>query len=140
MNEAPNVTPIRPGFNIEAKQEELPHFKLMQEIARVAHEGVCGLRQANGFGDCPPWEETTSEERQHAMQSVIAVIRQKSFDSEAIHARYVEEMKANGWTLGEKLDPVAKTSPLLVPFAELPLEQRQEDMVFRAIVLALYVN
>jgi len=139
VSEAPNVVPIRPGFQVQ-EGEDLPHFKLMQEIARVAHEGVCGLRQANGFGDCPPWEETTVEERQHAMQATITVIRHRSFDSEGLHEKYIAEMQDNGWTYGEAMDPQLKTSPMLVPFAALPIEQRQEDMVFRAIVLALYTR
>lgn len=140
-----NVTPIRPDIPkldmAKIEEVQLPHLDIMRQCARIAHEAVCGLRQANGFGDCPPWAETTHEERSQAMHQVAAVIRQRNFSMEDIHERYVNEMQDMGWTYAEgEADPNFKTSPLLVPFAQLPLEQQQEDMVFRAVVLALYVG
>ncbi len=42
-----------------------------------------------------------------------------------------------GWRYGLKKDPAAKTHPCLVPYWQLPAEQRRKDGLFAAIVAAL---
>jgi len=48
---------------------------------------------------------------------------------EDIHIKCMENRLANGWVLGPVKDVEKKTSPCLVPYNELPIEQRLKDSV-----------
>ena len=45
------------------------------------------------------------------------------------HRRYVEAKLAEGWSLGPEKDDEKKTNPTLVPWEELPDEEREKDRV-----------
>jgi len=47
------------------------------------------------------------------------------------------DKEADGWVYGVIKDPAAKTHPCMVPFEQLPAEQRAKDLGFKAIVRAL---
>lgn len=53
------------------------------------------------------------------------------------HTEWMQSKIAQGWKLGDKIDPVSKTHPALRPYAELPPETRVKDSLFTAIVSAL---
>ena len=44
---------------------------------------------------------------------------------------------AEGWTYGPEKRPDVKQHHCLIPFGQLPREQRAKDYLFRAVVLAL---
>jgi hypothetical protein len=41
---------------------------------------------------------------------------------------------AEGWVYGAVKDPEAKTHPCIMPFDDLPPEQRAKDYIFRGVV------
>lgn len=45
--------------------------------------------------------------------------------------------KDNGWVYGPIKDQKAKTHPLLIPYKELPLIERQKDALVAGIITAL---
>jgi hypothetical protein len=47
---------------------------------------------------------------------------------------------AEGWKLGPVKNPEAKEHPCLVPFDDLPVEQKVKDYLFRGVVRALAGN
>lgn len=46
---------------------------------------------------------------------------------------------AEGWTYGPVKDFAAKTSPCLIPYADLPEAQRRKDALFQSVVRAVGV-
>lgn len=44
-----------------------------------------------------------------------------------VHEVWAESRLAQGWTLGEKRDDEKKTHPCLVPYEELPEEEKEYD-------------
>lgn len=44
-----------------------------------------------------------------------------------VHEVWAESRMAQGWTLGEKRDDEKKTHPCLVPYEELPEEEKEYD-------------
>lgn len=49
--------------------------------------------------------------------------------AENVHENWSAERMADGWTYGEKRDDKSKTTPCLVPYSELPEEEREYDRV-----------
>ncbi len=47
--------------------------------------------------------------------------------AENVHDVWAESRIREGWTLGEAKDPEKKTTPLLVPYAELPESEKAYD-------------
>lgn len=47
--------------------------------------------------------------------------------AENVHDVWAKGRIAEGWTLGEFKDPVRKTTPLLIPYDELPESEKEYD-------------
>ena len=57
--------------------------------------------------------------------------------AENAHDLWAAQRLADGWTHGPKRDDAAKKHPCLVPYKDLPPEQKIKDGLFLAIVGAL---
>src|ERR1017187_4311131 len=107
------------------------------EIARVCHEANRAYCQALGDDTQPTWEDAPDWQIRSALAGVT--LHQDDCDAgpQASHESWMAQKVAEGWTFGSVKDPEAKTHPCLVPFAELPVEQKAKDFIFRAIVHAM---
>ena len=47
--------------------------------------------------------------------------------AEQVHNVWAQGRIAEGWTYGLSKDPIAKTTPLLIPYLELPESEKQYD-------------
>ena len=54
----------------------------------------------------------------------------------AVHAAWMKERLADGWRLGEKRDDGRKLHPCLVPYDELPEEEKRYDYATAEAVVA----
>jgi len=76
------------------------------------------------------------EDRDEAfkIQFVKVVDRQcsnnKFSSAEAAHNSWWKEYKRMGWKYGKLRDPKAKTHPDMVPFKDLPKDERDKDEIF----------
>lgn len=108
---------------------------LVEQIAQVCHEANRAWCEVNGDDSQLPWDQAEPWQRDSAIEGV-----QKALDGatpEELHASWCESKEADGWTYGEVKDGEAKTHPCLVPYDELPEEQRRKDYLFRGVVHAL---
>jgi hypothetical protein len=106
-----------------------------EQIARVCHEANRAWCEANGDISQLPWDQADQWQRDSALEGV-----QKALDgatAEELHESWIAFKEADGWVYGDVKDPVAKTHPCLVPYGDLPEEQRRKDPLFAAIVSAL---
>lgn len=116
----------------------MPHLAVVMELARVSHEIVRGYREAIGDGTCPPWVQTTKDERMAAAQQVVTVLKFPALTAAELHSGFVDTMRDRGWTFGEVMDEEKKTHPLLVDYDQLPLQNRIEDALFCNTIRAIY--
>jgi len=68
------------------------------------------------------------------MKGVQVKTDNPSITAEGMHESWLEEKVAEGWRAGPVKDALKREHPCLVPYAELPLEQRRKDFLFAAIV------
>ena len=55
----------------------------------------------------------------------------------AQHEAWADDKVEQGWVYGETKDPEVRTHPCLVPYDDLPADQRVKDHAFRAVVATM---
>lgn len=106
-----------------------------EKIAEVVHEANRALQRINGEIVNFPWESTSQELRDSSISGVLGV--QNGNTPEQSHEGWMRERTENGWVYGPVKNFALKTHPDLVPYADLPPEQKVKDALFGAIVHAL---
>ena len=104
------------------------------QVARVAHEVNRAYCAALGDHSQKPWAEAEQWQRYSAISGVLAVLDGTALTPEALHESWMAEKGAAGWVFGAVKDAEAKTHPCLVPYADLPAEQRAKDYLFRGVI------
>jgi hypothetical protein len=108
-----------------------------EEIARVCHEANRAICEASGDHSQKPWDEAEQWQRDSALRGVEFALANPSAPASAQHDAWSADKTKDGWTHGAVKDADAKTHPCLVPYDDLPFNQRVKDHVFRAIVAAM---
>lgn len=108
--------------------------QIAEHCARAAHEVNNVFNRAIGDALSPAWEDLTDAQR----SGVIAGARHAldGGSPEDSHNLWMASRVAEGWTFGPVKDFAARTSPCLIPYAELPEMQRRKDALFQATVRA----
>ncbi len=107
-----------------------------EEIARVCHEVNRAYCQALGDHSQPTWEDAPQWQRESARLGVHLHC-DNDVGPEASHSSWMAEKVKDGWIYGPTKRPERKEHPCMVPFYQLPPEQRAKDYIFRAVVHAL---
>ncbi len=107
------------------------------EIAMIAHETNKSYCKTLGDFSQLSWEYCPQWQRNSAMNGVIAIERKVVTKPEQSHENWLSEKDKDGWVWGAEKDPDKKLHPCMVPFDELPAEQRMKDHLFFSIVTTL---
>lgn len=110
---------------------------IVLSIARVCHEVNRAYCQSLGDHTQPTWEEAPNWQRDSACRGVEMHLNNPNATPEDSHKSWMEQKLKEGWVFGETKDGNAKTHPCLVPYEQLPQEQRAKDFLFRGTVHAI---
>lgn len=107
------------------------------EIARVCHEVNRAVCEAAGDTSQKRWDDAEQWQRDSAHRGVEFALANPNAAADAQHNAWMADKLNNGWVYGPSKDATIKTHPCLVPYDELPFEQRVKDHTFRAVVAAM---
>lgn len=115
-------------------------MRTIEEIAELCHETNRHYCLMLGDDSQFAWPNAPHMIKQSAIAGVVRLSRNPNLTPAEVHQSWFEHKKNEGWTYGAIKDLDAKTHPCMVPYDQLPPEQRVKDRLFRAIVLALIVG
>lgn len=110
--------------------------KLYEEAAKAAHEVNRAYCLSLGDTSQPSWEEAPAWQKTSALQGVKHVATNPKVTPETSHENWCKGKIDTGWVHGNVKDPEAKTHPCLVPYVELPTNQKAKDYLFQTVVRA----
>jgi hypothetical protein len=105
-----------------------------EQIAQITHETNRTYRKLIGDTPMPPWENCPPEHHESLTTGVRVLSENREKSPEAMHEDWCSHKRQNGWSYGPVQDAYLKTHPCLVPFDQLPAEQRLKDYLFRGVV------
>lgn len=106
----------------------------VERIARLAHEVNAAYCMSLGDYSQLPWEDAPEWQKASAIKGVMFHKENPDAQPSDSHESWMAVKLADGWKWGEVKDENAKTHPCIVPYDELPQEQRAKDYLFRAVV------
>lgn len=109
----------------------------IEKIARACHEVNKAYCEALGDTSQPSWEDAPEWQRDSAINGVVFHLENPDAGPDESHKNWVAEKLADGWRRGDEKDPERKLHPCMVPFVDLPVEQRAKDFIFRTLVHVL---
>ncbi len=109
----------------------------IEQIARVCHEANRALCVAFGDASQVAWEDAPAAIKASAIDGVRYAVDHPDATPEQSYENWCAFKRRDGWTWGNVKDTDLKTHPCLVPYSDLPPEQRAKDHVFSALVRTL---
>jgi hypothetical protein len=109
---------------------------IAEQIARIAHEANRAYCTNLGDHTIPSWDAAPVWQRDSAIAGVKSALVDPSKTPEQSHFEWMEFKLKAGWKFGPTKRPEALEHPCLVPWSELPEEQKTKDRLFLAIVRA----
>lgn len=109
--------------------------KTFEKAARLAHEVNRLYALSHGETNVfPQWDDAPDDIKDSAYAGVEYLFANPKASAEDQHNAWCRHRVMSGWTYGSVKDLEAKTHPCLVPYKDLPLQQRLKDEIYQTIV------
>jgi len=104
-----------------------------EQVAKVCHNVNRAFCRTIGDNSQSTWKEAPEWQKESAINGVDYHMS-NDVTPEKSHENWMKEKEENGWVYGEVKDPNKKEHPCMVPYEELPAEQRTKDHLFKSVV------
>jgi hypothetical protein len=121
---------------LDQEKENMERTAIIEACARAAHEVNRAYCAALGDITQVSWDAAPDWQKSSARNGVAGVL----FDGngpEDSHRSWLAEKEASGWKYGPVKNPDTKEHPCMVPYDELPAEQRTKDELFVNAVIQM---
>lgn len=109
----------------------------IEDIARVCYEANAAYCRGLGDNSFGPWEVAPDWQRSTVIKGVEFTRDNPGASHSASHDSWLAEKTRTGWKYGPVKDVGKKEHPCVVPFDQLPEEQKLKDVLFQGVVRAL---
>lgn len=110
---------------------------VIKAAAQAAHEANRAWCSACGDHSQAPWESAPVWQRDSAIAGVRVIVSDPETKPATLHVAWWQNKIADGWTYGTVKEPTRKLHPCMVPYEQLPPEQRAKDAIFHAVVRSI---
>jgi hypothetical protein len=109
----------------------------IKQIAEIAHEANRAYCKALGDFSQKSWEDAPEWQKNSAIAGVKVIFKDPNISPGEQHKVWMSYKIADGWKYGVSKNSDKKTHPCLIPYAELPIEQKIKASLFNSIVMCL---
>lgn len=110
---------------------------LVCAIAAVAHEVNRAYGLSIGDASIPVWADAPENQKESILAGVEMHLDSPDTTPEQSHEAWLARKLEEGWTYAEVKNVEAKQHPCILPYDQLPPEQKSKDYLFRGVVHAL---
>lgn len=103
---------------------------IVEAAAHVAHEANRQYCLRLGDDSHLPWDIAPQWQKESARDGVRNFLRNEGLSPRDSHKSWLDHKRRDGWAYGPVKDPSKKQHPCMVPYEDLPVEQRVKDAVF----------
>lgn len=107
--------------------------EVVELAARLAHEANRAYCRSIGDTSQPAWDDAPEWQQTSAKMGVLHRLENPDAAPEDSHKSWLAVKEAEGWIWGPVKDPELKQHPCMVPYEQLPSEQRAKDYIFLAV-------
>lgn len=125
---------LKEHYVSRARHGESAHYL---DIAKACHEVNRAYCRSIGDESQLPWDEAPDWQKESAVDGVLFHLKNRDAGPEGSHKNWMAHKEREGWVYGPVKDVEKKEHPCMVPYPELPKEQRVKDDLFVAVVHAL---
>ena len=105
-----------------------------EQIAKVCHEANRAYCESIDDMSQPSWDDAPGWQISSAITGAYFHANNPNEGTSDSHDSWMQQKIDEGWVYGKTKEPEAKTHHCIVPYEQLPLEQRMKDYIFRGIV------
>jgi hypothetical protein len=105
---------------------------VIDKLAMSCHEVNKAYCESIGDYTQYGWEEAPDNIKESARYGVMYRLMNPGAPPSAQHEVWREFKEKDGWVYGETKDAEKKTHPCMVPYDQLPQEQKSKDYLFNA--------
>jgi len=109
----------------------------LARIAKTAHEVNRAYCASIGDTSQPSWEGAPEWQRESALLGVTNILSGVVTTPAQSHESWIKQKLADGWVWGKNKNAALKEHPCMVPYVDLPPEQKVKDALFYAVVTSL---
>jgi hypothetical protein len=106
----------------------------LERVAIQAHEANRDYCHSIGDDSQPEWKDAPQWQKDSAILGVKAILANPDITPEQTHEGWLTQKIVDGWVYGPVKDPELKQHPCIVPYNELPTEQKEKDNIFGVTV------
>ncbi len=129
-------TPL--GSHVPAHQMPSGIHDQISLAAACAHEANRLYCLTIGDDSHQHWEDAPEWQAESAFKGASLIFHDPGGTTpERSHESWLAAKEADGWVYGEVKDAEAKTHPCMVPYDQLPPEQKRKDEIFGGVVRAI---
>jgi hypothetical protein len=109
----------------------------IEQIAEIAHEANRAYCKVLGDFSQKSWDDAPKWQKNSIIEGVKVIFKDPDTSPEKQHNEWMEYKIADGWKYGVSKNSDTKTHPCIVPYDELPIEQKIKDYLRTSIVTCL---
>jgi hypothetical protein len=114
--------------------------KLITVVARTAHNINKAYCEACDDYSIPAWEDAPDSQKNSIRLGIESIIKDPSITPEQQHEGWLRFKTEEGWVYGEVKDVEKKIHPCMLPYDQLPAQQRIKDTIFGTVVRAILAH
>lgn len=125
------------GYKLQDRLSGANAYDSVERIARVCHEANRAYCEAMQDYSQIEWDMAPEWQRKSVINGVIFHLHNPDASPAESHESWLKEKQYGGWQYGPVKDVEKKEHPCMLPYEQLPIEQRVKDYIFTAIVRAM---